>query len=230
MPDVRADFHEPAWLAPEDFQWVRSPQAGVERVMLDRVGDEVAVATSLVRYAAGSRFPAHEHGLGEEYLVLEGEFGDEHGRYGPGTYVRNPPGSRHTPFSDPGCVIWVKLRQFHPDDQRQLVTDADSAMPPDGYSLRKLHEFNGEVVTTVAVQGRAAVTFPALDRVQEVFVFAGSIRWRQQTLNARGWLRIPAGEALAVEALVPSRLLHKVRPDVALPDATDARSSASAER
>lgn len=230
MPDVRADFHKPAWLAPEDFQWVSSPQAGVERVMLDRVGDEVAVATSLVRYAAGSRFPAHEHGLGEEYLVLEGEFGDEHGRYGPGTYVRNPPGSRHTPFSDPGCVIWVKLRQFHPDDQCQLVTEVDLPMPPDGCGLRKVHEFHGEVVTTVAAQGRAVVRFPGQDAVQEVLVVDGSVRWREETLNAWGWLRIPAGEPMEFEALEPSRLLHKSRPAFALPHATGARSAASAGR
>lgn len=228
MPDVRADFHQAVSLAPADFQWVSSPQAGVERVMLDRVGDEVAVATSLVRYAPGSRFPAHEHGLGEEYLVLEGEFGDEHGRYGPDTYVRNPPGSRHTPFSEPGCVIWVKLRQFHPDDQWQLVTDVALPMPPDGYSLRKLHEFQGEVVTTVAAQGTSTVTFPALDRVQEVLIIDGAVRWRERTLNAWGWLRVPAGEALEFDALVPSRLLHKSRPAFALPNATDARSSASA--
>ena len=34
--------------------------AGVERQMLDRVGEEVARATSIVRYAASARFSAHD--------------------------------------------------------------------------------------------------------------------------------------------------------------------------
>ena len=108
--EIRADLTLPACQHPEDWTWVDSPQPGVARVMLDRVGDEVAVATSIVRYQPGSRFPAHLHARGEEFIVLEGEFADEHGRYPAGSYVRNPPGSRHAPFSDPGCMIWVKLR------------------------------------------------------------------------------------------------------------------------
>lgn len=228
MPDVRADFNRSEWLLPEDFQWVASPQAGVERVMLDRAGDEVAVATSLVRYAPRSSFPAHEHALGEEFLVLQGEFGDERGRYPPGTYVRNPPGSGHTPFSDPGCIIWVKLRQFHPDDQRQLVCDTTLPMPPDGYSVRKLHEFQREAVSVVAAQGQATLSFKPPETVQEVFVIDGSVRWREQTVNAWGWIRVPAGVALELLALAPARLLHKTRPAFAIPDATAARSAASA--
>ncbi len=87
--------------------------SGVERKMLDRVGDEVARATSIVRYAPNSHFSAHAHGGGEEFLVLEGVFSDEHGDYPPGTYVRNPVGSCHTPRSDGGCTLFVKLHR-HP--------------------------------------------------------------------------------------------------------------------
>jgi len=216
MPDVNADFRQPAWLAPEDFAWVPSPQAGVERVMLDRVGDEVAVATSLVRYDPDSWFPAHEHAGGEEYLVLEGEFGDEHGRYPPGTYVRNPPGSRHTPFSEPGCVIWVKLRQFRPDDQEQKVVSATLEMPERAYRTRELHRFEGEVVSAVAVQRGALVRFPAVDVVQELLVIEGAVHWGGRRLDARGWVRVPAGQGIEIRAAEPSRLLHKTRPDFAL--------------
>ena len=66
--------------------------------MLDRIGDEVARATSIVRYAPGSSFARHEHAKGEEFLVLEGIFSDDSGDYPAGFYVRNPPGSGHTPF------------------------------------------------------------------------------------------------------------------------------------
>ena len=91
--------------------------------MLDRIGDEVARATSIVRYAPHSHFSAHTHGGGEEFLVLDGVFQDEHGDYPAGFYVRNPPGSSHTPGSEPGCTILVKLWQFDPDDRTQLRTD-----------------------------------------------------------------------------------------------------------
>lgn len=230
MPDVNADFSRPTWLEPAAFEWRPSPQAGVERVMLDRVGDEVAVATSLVRYAPASRFPAHDHALGEEYLVLEGEFADEHGRYGPGTYVRNPPGSRHMPFSDPGCVIWVKLRQFYPEDQRQLVEALDLPIPAQGHSARELHRFRDEVVTGLGVQTDAELALPAVDRVQELFVIEGEVVWEGRRLETRGWLRLPAGEAIRITAAAPSRLLHKIRPAVAVPRATGATSAASAGR
>lgn len=228
MPNIRADFERPASLAPESFQWVRSPQPGVERVMLDRVGDEVAVATSLVRYAARSRFPAHAHPAGEEFLVLEGEFGDEHGRFGPGTYVRNPPGTRHTPFSDPGCVIWVKLRQFHPDDRTPVTTLLDLEVPSSGHASREVHTFEDERVTEVAVQKGATLTFSAARQVQEVLIIDGRVRWNRDELGARGWLRVPAGAMVALEALAPTHLLHKTRPAFAVPDSSTAKSATSA--
>jgi anti-sigma factor ChrR (cupin superfamily) len=84
--------------------------------MLDRVGDEVARATSLVHYAPGSQFERHVHGGGEEILVLEGVFSDESGDHAAGTNLRNPPGSAHAPFSREGCLLFVKLRQFASGD------------------------------------------------------------------------------------------------------------------
>src|SRR5438046_1035028 len=93
---------------------------GIERRMLDRIGGEVASATSIVRYAVQSRFSPHTHGGGEEFLVLEGVFQDEHGDYPAGTYVRNPPTSRHTPGSESGCIIFVKLWQFDPADRTRV--------------------------------------------------------------------------------------------------------------
>ncbi len=82
--------------------------AGVERRLLDRRGAELARATSIVRYAPGSRFERHSHGGGEEILVLEGIFQDDHGTYPAGSWLGNPPGSIHRPWSEPGCTIWVK--------------------------------------------------------------------------------------------------------------------------
>ena len=105
--EINADFSRRVAVHAARLPWVPSPMPGVERRMLDRIGGEVARATSIVRYAPGSRFSPHTHGGGEEFLVLEGVFEDEHGAYPAGSYVRNPPTSRHTPGSAPGCVLFV---------------------------------------------------------------------------------------------------------------------------
>jgi ChrR Cupin-like domain len=117
---INSDLGQRAVVYSEELPWVASPLPGVERRMLERDGAEVARATSVVRYAPDSSFDAHVHGGGEEFLVLEGVFSDEHGDFGPGMYVRNPPGSRHTPRSGPGCTILVKLRHMDPDDQEYV--------------------------------------------------------------------------------------------------------------
>ncbi len=88
------------------LDWVASPAPGVWRRLLERDGSEVARATSIVRYDAGARFQAHTHGGGEEILVLEGTFEDEHGRYGPGTYIHNPVGSAHAPSLQKVAPCW----------------------------------------------------------------------------------------------------------------------------
>ena len=124
---VHADHRETVFVRFADAPWVASPEPGVARKLLERDGGEVARATSIVRYAPGSSFAHHVHERGEEFLVLDGVFSDEHGDYGPGCYVRNPPGSRHRPFSRAGCTIFVKLRQFAPDDLARRVIGATAS-------------------------------------------------------------------------------------------------------
>src|SRR5690242_3139068 len=109
---LHADVTERVVIDTRLAPWTASPEPNVHRIMLDRDGDELARATSIVRYAPGSRFKEHEHGRGEEILVLDGEFCDEHGVYPAGTYLRNPRGTRHSPFSPRGCLLFVKLRQI----------------------------------------------------------------------------------------------------------------------
>src|ERR1700753_1428102 len=121
--NLNSDFGARAAVHSARLDWTPSPIPGIDRRMLDRIGDEVARATSIVRYAPHSHFSSHRHDGGEEFLVLDGVFQDEHGDYPAGTYVRNPPTSSHTPGSEPGCTIFVKLWQFDPDDRIQLRTD-----------------------------------------------------------------------------------------------------------
>src|SRR5882672_7264208 len=121
--ELHSDFTRRVAVHAAQLPWVHSPMPGVERRMLDRIGDEVARATSIVRYAPGSHFSPHTHGGGEEFLVLDGVFQDEHGEFPAGSYIRNPPTSHHTPGSEPGCILFVKLWQFDPADRTQVRID-----------------------------------------------------------------------------------------------------------
>ena len=128
---LHTDIHLRVSLHTADLPWVASPQKGVDRKMLERDGGEVARATSLVRYAPHSSFKSHQHELGEEFLVLEGVFQDEYGDYPAGTYVKNPAGSSHTPFTETGCTLFVKLRYLDPlDDERVVINSRTAAWYP----------------------------------------------------------------------------------------------------
>src|SRR5699024_437242 len=141
---INSDFSQRVVVLPEDYEFIDSPLAGVTRMPLDRAGGEVARATSIVRYAAGSGYSAHTHNGGEEILVLDGIFSDEHGDYPTGTYLRNPPGTAHQPFSKEGCTLLVKLWQFAAGDNTQLTLNTQQAkwLPGlmAGLSVLPLHE------------------------------------------------------------------------------------------
>ena len=149
--NLNSDFGARVAVHAARLDWTPSPIPGVDRRMLDRVGDEVARATSIVRYAQHSRFAPHTHGGGEEFLVLDGVFQDEHGDYPTGTYVRSPPTSSHTPGSEPGCTIFVKLWQFDADDRTPVRIDTSGlsfAPAPDlsGVEFALLYEDAWELV------------------------------------------------------------------------------------
>jgi len=194
---VNADYAIRVVLRPEDRQWIASPAGGVERVMLDRIGDEVARATSLVRYAPGSAFPEHVHGGGEEILVLEGVFADEHGEYPAGSYLRNPAGTRHRARSDAGCLLFVKLWQFLPgDDEQKVVSTRDGAWSPglvDGLSVMPLHQYGTEGVAMV--RWAPGTTFHRHQHWsgEEILVLDGVFQDEHGAYPAGSWLRSPHG-------------------------------------
>lgn len=197
---LHADFSRRAVMRPDEHRWVPSPIPGVERMMLDRVGGEVARATSLVRYAPDSEFPEHAHGGGEEILVLDGEFADEHGRYRAGSYLRNPIGTSHRPRVGPtGATIFVKLHQFSADDQEQKVVDTRSAewLPGlvDGLAVLPLHEYtDARDAEHVALVRWAPNTRFAPHRHwggEEILVIEGRFRDEHGEYPAGSWLRNP---------------------------------------
>jgi len=177
---------------------------GVERRMLDRIGDEVARATSIVRYAPSSHFSPHTHGGGEEFLVLEGVFQDEHGDYPKGWYVRNPPTSNHTPGSEPGCVIFVKLWQFEPEDRTHVRIDTRStafqavARRP-GLTILPLFHDDREDVRIERWASGAQIVDPAGGGI-EILVLHGGFIEAGEEFTYQSWLRLPANSELSARA------------------------------
>ena len=125
--NLHSDYTQRVVLHQEDLPWVDSPEPGVQRRMLDRIGDEQGKATSIVRYEPNTRFTAHQHDLGEEILVLDGVLSDEYGDYPAGTYLMNPPGSSHAPYSESGCTLFVKLRHLGDEQRERELIDTNTA-------------------------------------------------------------------------------------------------------
>ena len=207
---INADFSKRALVIPADQDWVLSPASGVERLMLDRVGDEVARATSIVRYAPGSSFERHTHAEGEEFLVLQGIFSDEHGDYPAGTYVRNPPGSGHSPFSTDGCTILVKLRQFDLQDLKPVVLDtADQSVWPGYEDEILLHEFSTERVVMHRLKTGVNLQLGTIPGGAEAFLVQGALDFEDALLSGSAWFRMPPGDRTAVTAQEDSIVLLK---------------------
>ena len=202
--DINADFSVRTAVHAADLPWTPSPIPGVERRMLDRIGDEVARATSIVRYAPGSSFAPHVHDGGEEFLVLDGVFQDEHGDFPAGTYVRNPPTSSHRPGSAAGCVIFVKLWQFDPDDRHHLRLNAYAA-PPEadrhhpGVTVMPLYRDERETVTLERWAPDAKIVIPA-PRGLEILVLSGAFLEGGESFRPQSWLRLPAAALLTAQA------------------------------
>ncbi len=202
--ELNADFSRRVVVHAALLPWVSSPMAGVERRMLDRIGDEVARATSIVRYAPDSHFSAHTHGGGEEFLVLDGVFQDEHGDFPAGCYVRNPPTSHHTPGSAQGCVLFVKLWQFDPADRTQVRLNP-GAMPYQpaigrpGVQVIPLFSDSREDVRLERWAPGAAITL-SVPGGAEVLGLDGSFAEGAERFEPQSWLRLPAGGTLAAKA------------------------------
>lgn len=193
--NIHDDLSQRVVLQTPQMDWVGSPASGVQRKMLDRVGDEVARATSVVRYEPGATFAAHVHSGGEEILVLDGVFSDEHGQYPAGTYLRHPPESHHSPASQTGCLLLVKLWQFCRGDDQSVQIDTRTAqwyqgMVP-GLTVLPLHEFNG--VNTALVRWAPDTVFNRHIHPggEEIFVLEGVFHDEHGSYPAGAWIRSP---------------------------------------
>jgi anti-sigma factor ChrR (cupin superfamily) len=193
--ELNADFNERVFVHAAKLPWKASPMPGVERRMLDRLGNEIARATTIVRYAPKSFFSPHVHAGGEELFVLEGIFQDEHGDFPAGSYIRNPPESKHTPGSGLGCTIFVKLWQFDLADRTHVridtnkmtfISDAERA----GVEIMPLFR---DALEDVRLERWAASATIALDASagMEILVLAGSFSEGGEAFEPQSWLRLP---------------------------------------
>ena len=210
---INADFSQRVVVRPEDYRWVGSPMPGVERMMLDRIGDEVARATSLVRYEPNSTFPPHVHGGGEEFFVLEGEFGDEHRAYPVATYVRNPIGTRHAPrVGQQGCVIFVKLHQFDKYDDTPVVIEtgsvACSRQSTPGAEAKLSHEFHDERVMLLRWAPHTVFAKHTHHGGAEAYVIDGAFADEYGDYPAGTWLRYPDRRSHTARAGKAGALLY----------------------
>ncbi|RAZ72966.1 cupin domain-containing protein [Mesorhizobium atlanticum] len=196
---INEDLTKPIVVHAARLDWVPSPAAGVDRRMLYRVGGEVARATTIVRYAPQSAFPRHIHSGGEEILVLEGTFQDEHGDYPAGCYFRNPPGTSHVPASNSGCTIFVRLWQHRKGDEIQIVRqpgEGNPVPPRQGAEAARVLFDDGQERVSIERWLPGAMITVENRRGLEFLVLSGSLDLGAERLEAQSWGRLPAGKPL----------------------------------
>ena len=196
---LNADFTRRVVMDTAKMEWQASPSPTVWRKRLDSVGGESGRVTSVVRYDPKSSFPEHDHPEGEEILVLAGTFSDEHGDYPVGTYLLNPPGFRHAPFSRKGCTIFVKLRQYAGGRREHVVVDTKTATwtpgPLPGVDVLPLYRSpsHPESIELLHFSGGASLPHHDCSGGAEIFVLDGALEDDEGSYAAGGWLRVPDG-------------------------------------
>lgn len=202
-PSVRAINGDLSIRAAADthrMDWAPSPSGAVRRKRVHLVGPpESGQVTSVVRYEPRSSFPAHDHPEGEEILVLEGVFSDEHGNWPAGTFLLNPEGFRHAPFSEPGCVLFVKLRQFPGRERRHVVVDThklawEPSTTPD-VAHKALYRQDGfsDLIRLERWAPGADPGSVSYEDGAELFVLEGEFADEEGAYSAGWWLRLPPG-------------------------------------
>ena len=191
---LNMDFEEPVCMLPEKYEWAASPADGISRVALERLSAESGHKTSFVRFRPGSYFPAHKHPLGEEIYVMDGVFSDQFGDYPAGSYLRNPPGSGHRPFTKEGCTLFVKLDQFDSGDKEKVVLRPEEQQwrpGIGGLQVAPLHSYG--------TQSTALVFWPANEVFQrhvhwggeEIVVLKGEFTDEYGQYPEGSWIRSP---------------------------------------
>lgn len=188
------DFSKEVCVLADEQQWVKSPADGVARMPLEREAEESGHTTSFVKFAPDSSFPQHSHPQGEEIYVLDGVFSDENGDYPAGTYLRNPPGSYHKPFTKKGCTLFVKLEQFQAGDNEHVVILPEDQQWQQGIGNLKvlsLHTFNTESTALVLWPKNEVFQPHTHFGGEEIVVISGKFIDEHGEYPTGSWLRSP---------------------------------------
>ena len=197
LQDINSDLNEHVVVSTQDMPWEASPSGTVWRKPLYREGGEFGPVTSIVKYQAGGKFRTHPHPQGEEIFVLEGEFCDEHGRYPAGTYLLNPDGTQHAPFSDIGCTLLVRLRQYDGNDRKQLKLNTHAMEwkqgMVEGLSVLPLYRQHQYPENMSLVRWEADTYFPEHTHPggEEIFVLEGTFEDDYGVYPKGTWIRSP---------------------------------------
>ena len=115
------------------------------------------------------------------------------------------PTTSHTPGSDEGCTIFVKLWQFDADDRTLVSIDMNkmssvSAAGRNGVSVMPLFEDDRETVQLETWDAGAQIEIDATDGAEFLVIDGGFTSDQGETLRKESWLRIPKGDKLVAKA------------------------------
>ena len=216
---LNMDRQLPVCVRPGDQAWLTAAQAPVRRWPLEREAPESGQVTSLVEYLPGAHFPQHVHPQGEEILVLSGVFSDESGDYPAGSYLRSPAASQHSPFSKPGCLLFVKLNQFSAQDSQFIrLSPAQQRWQRTrgGQQQSVLHTHGDELTLLVDCVAGEVLELPAGTGGELLILEGGfevdapSVKDARVRLPRYSWLRDAALAARTLVATEPGRVLLKL--------------------
>ena len=217
MTDLNADLTKPLVVSTAEMDWEKSPAPGVWRKRIMLRGDvEKGAVTSVVRYEPGSSFPAHGHPEGEEIFVIEGIFSDETGDHGPGSFLLNPPGFRHAPYTKGGCTIFVRLRQYAGDGRSHIARDTirghwkEEKEPGIGRMSLYQEDPHPERIQLELWQPGAKAAQHTHAELVELFVLEGTFEDEHGSYPAGSFIRAPVGSSHAPFSTRGCKLYAKV--------------------
>jgi len=197
---TNADFSEPVAMHTSAMDWQDNPSVAVWRKRLDRSGpQEQGRVTSVVRYDPGSAFHSHPHPDDEEVFVLDRVFSDERGDYPAGTFLLNPDGFEHAPFSKDGCILFVKLRQYAGANRRQvtinMLAEHWRALADGTSSLTLYDEIDyPEQISMMRLDVNAPLMIPDNSQGTKIFFLSGALEDPKGQYSTGDWLRWPTNK------------------------------------
>ena len=198
---VNADPNKVALMDTNKMPWEPTEWAGVSRKVLELVHDpKKGRETALLRFEPGARIPTHVLEDRMDVFVIEGTYADDHGEYGPHTFLRNQPGFRHTPASKDGCVIYAKWRvPIRPGAGDRIVIDAKTAQwlefPQRGTRVLHLYPNADGIETSRIGNVYPGRKLPSHNHSigEETLVLNGCLKDEYAAYSKGIWFRMPCG-------------------------------------